>query len=469
MMTVRRDAAQSKRLDALLADNVDVVSVRGSRRRDISGVAYDSRRVREGNIFVALSGEHCDGANFIRDAVCRGAIAIVSEQAHGACGTATHVRVRNARAALADLADAWCDKPSEKMPVIGITGTNGKTTTSFMVRDILRAAGLLPGLIGTVRYEIGDRRIPATRTTPEAPELQSMLRDMLGAGCRSVVMEVSSHALIQQRVANVDFDVGIFTNLTRDHLDYHKTLESSSQVDVFSYGVDVEADISCVDVKTTRDGTEFMLNTPWGRSRARIGMPGRFNVENALAAIAACGVLGIDLALSIDALANMEPVPGRLERMCCSSGFDVYVDYAHSPDALRNVLQVVREITAGSVIVVFGCGGDRDCAKRALMGAAASELADHAIITTDNPRSEQPADIAEEVLQGCIGNAGVEIVLDREEAIATALAMAQPGSAVVVAGKGHENRQEFANTIVPFSDVETVRRFLANGNRDCDE
>lgn len=474
---------------------VQPIQVRGPLHYDIEGIAYDSRLVKNNYLFVALRGQQEDGAAYIEDALRRGAVAIVSEEDRWPRRNVAHILVEDARRAMAEIACSFYDHPSQKIPVVGITGTNGKTTTSFMVREILAAEGRQPGLIGTVRYEIGPRVIPAVRTTPESPDVQFMLDQMVRSGCRSAVMEVSSHALKQRRVWGTDFDVGVFTNLTRDHLDFHGSMEeyfaakmqlfrglglqhkraaavvnldnewgmelvrtNGLRAQLLTFGEHPSADVRAEDIELDAHGTRFVVRSPWGATDAHLRLLGRFNVSNALAAIATCGALGIAPSRSAAVLAGMNTVPGRLERITSPRGFTVFVDYAHTDDALANVLDTLRELHPRRLIAVFGCGGNRDRSKRALMGAAAHQRADYTILTSDNPRREKPESIIAEIEQGIPTRDRHEIVVDREEAIARALAMAQAGDIVLVAGKGHENVQECGNTIIPFDDREVVRR-----------
>jgi UDP-N-acetylmuramoyl-L-alanyl-D-glutamate--2,6-diaminopimelate ligase len=484
------------KLDDLLR-NVAHLGVRGNPDRQVNGIAYDSRQVRPDYLFVAIPGEHRDGADFVEDAVRRGAGVIVSEQARISTREATHVQVEHARRALAEVADTFHRYPSQRLRVLGITGTNGKTTTSFILRDMFAAAGLTPGLLGTVQYEVGARVIPASRTTPEAADVQSLFDQMLHAGCASVVMEVSSHSLDQDRVYGIDFDAAVFTNLTRDHLDYHKTMENyfeakrklflelghrakkpaavingddpygrrlaadrSIAAKVFTYGLDHEASVRARDVVFGPQGSSFRVTSPWGESHLRINLLGRFNVENALAAYAAARAMGLDERLVADVLANRKTVPGRLEEIPTGRGWRVFVDYAHTDDALSSVLRTVRTFTEGRLVVVFGCGGNRDQTKRPLMGAVAAQLADLTILTSDNPRREVPLRIIEDIRAGFGDNPHYRIIEDRAAAIAAAFDDARDRDVIVIAGKGHESTQEFANTIVPFDDREVARNLL---------
>ena len=495
-MILGRLCFETMRLESL-TKLITPLMVRGPLSFDIEGIAYDSRQVKKNYLFVALRGQHDDGTRFVDDALRRGAVAIVSEQDQWPRRDIAHIYVEDARLALAELACAFYDRPSDRLQLIGITGTNGKTTTSFMCREILRAAGRNPGLIGTVRYELGERIIPAHRTTPEAPDIQYMLDNMLRSGCQSAVMEVSSHALDQKRVYGTDFDVGVFTNLTRDHLDYHGTMpqyfaaktqlfRSLGQLNkrataviniddawgqqlagtnglragLLTYGLHPSAAFQADEVELSGEHTRFLLRAPWGVEEIELPLLGRYNVSNALAAIAACHALGVDRRFIAPALAALSPVPGRLERVPNPHGVFAFVDYAHTDDALTNVLTTLREVRHRRLIVVFGCGGDRDRTKRPLMGAVAANLADHVIVTSDNPRSEDPAAIIAEIMGGVGTASHVEAVADRGEAIARAAALAQPGDLLLVAGKGHEAYQEIGKTIAPFDDREVLHRCL---------
>ena len=485
------------KLSTLLAV-IKPLSVGGSGDPDIKGLAYDSRKIKPGFVFFALQGQNQDGRQFIKDAVARGAVAVVSDQvAPVSHGTAIIIRVSDPRQAMAALAAAFYNNPSASLQVVGITGTNGKTTVAFMVRDIFADNGRRTGLIGTVAYEIGDRVIPAGRTTPESVDLQNMLAQMVHVGCQSAVMEVSSHALIQKRVGGIDFDVVVFTNLTHDHLDYHVTMENYFQAkallfrslsrcrkkpvavvnlddpygrelvrdvpleaDLITYATGQEAAVRAVNLQITSAGSVFDVRSPWGEAQVKLKLLGHYNVSNALAALAAAGGAGMPLARAARVVSQMIAVPGRLEEISIVGGFQVFVDYAHTEDALHNVLSTLRAITSGKLIVVFGCGGNRDRKKRPLMGAVATCLADYVLLTSDNPRKENPIEIISQIRAGCKHSDNVEIVEDRHEAIVRALSLAETGDVVLIAGKGHENYQEFTNTVIPFDDRQVVRECL---------
>ncbi|MFC1499067.1 UDP-N-acetylmuramoyl-L-alanyl-D-glutamate--2,6-diaminopimelate ligase [Verrucomicrobiota bacterium] len=485
-----------------LIKEIETVAVEGSPEHKVSGLACDSRRVRPGYVFVAVKGRNYDGTLFINDAVKRGAVGVVFDSELSVNGgreksNVCYVRVKDARTAFGKLACAFNDKPSQNLQLIGITGTNGKTTTSYMVRDILKADGRNPGLIGTVEYEIGSRVIPANRTTPEASELQAMLAQMVKGGCKSAVMEVSSHALIQKRTVGVDFDVGVFTNLTRDHLDYHGTFEqyfeaktllfktlgkqekratavintddpwgqrllamNGIDAEILTCGMNSEAMIRSEDIKLGSGGSSYRAITPWGNVDINLNLLGRFNISNSLAAIASCGALGVDLKTINNACSGIVSVSGRLEEIKGVKDFQVFVDYAHTDDALEHVLETLREITEARLIVVFGCGGDRDKSKRSAMGQVASRLADYSIVTSDNPRKENSSEIIEQICHGFNERKNFEIIEDRKEAINTALTMAGKGDVVLIAGKGHENFQEFGDRTIPFDDRQIVREII---------
>lgn len=481
-----------------LVKNLDGATVRGALEGAVTGVACDSRRVRPGCVFVALTGQVSDGHDFVEDAMTRGALAVVVERDVRVRRETVLIRVADSRQALARLAARFYREPSRRLTTIGVTGTNGKTSTTFMIRSLLGSVGPAPGLIGTVQYIIGERILPATRTTPESLDLQEMFDQLLQAGIPAVVFEVSSHALVQHRVDDVCFDVGVFTNLTRDHLDYHQTMDAYFEakrelfrmlgrqgkkatavinaddpraarlrevldpaVTVVSYGLKPGAVLRAESIRLSSEGSRFRLVSPWGEGEAHLSLLGRFNVSNALAAAGVGGALGLPFDRILEGLAHMPQVPGRLELVSDErTPFRVFVDYAHTDDALINALQTLREITTGRLLVIFGCGGNRDRSKRALMGAAAARLADFSILTSDNPRKEPPRAIIDEIRAGFQAGAAMEVVEDRAQAIARGFEWARPGDSVLIAGKGHERTQEFENTIVPFDDRQVARELL---------
>jgi UDP-N-acetylmuramoyl-L-alanyl-D-glutamate--2,6-diaminopimelate ligase len=483
------------KLDALLSQ-IATIKVDGPRDREITGLAYDSRRVKPGSLFIALKGEKVDGAAFVEKAVAAGAEAVISEQAEFKT-RATNITVADARVALADLAAAFFQHPARALKIAAVTGTNGKTTTAFLIKHICEVAQLRCGLIGTVRYEIGDRVLPASRTTPESLEVHDLLWQMRSAGCKAAAMEVSSHALVQARVRGVEFDVAVFTNLTQDHLDYHQTMEAyfeaktrlftglpaqpkkkakavinvddrygvmlvqrcGKDIPVITYGVGVNADFRASNVRIDFHGTSYQLDAGGRSYLVRLPLIGQFNVYNSLAAIAAASVMGVDVRSGVLALANASAVPGRLEAVPAQRQFRIFVDYAHTDDALLNVIKTCRELNPGRLIVVFGCGGNRDKTKRPRMGAVVDQHADFSIVTSDNPRKEDPLTIINDIKPG-MKRGNYEVIVDRKEAIFKAVTMAQPRDIILIAGKGHETYQEFADHTAPFDDTAVAREAL---------
>jgi UDP-N-acetylmuramoyl-L-alanyl-D-glutamate--2,6-diaminopimelate ligase len=480
-------------LAALVAALADA-RVEGTAAGSVHAIVHDSRAVAPGDVFVALRGTQRDGHDFVDRARERGALAVVVDRAYAstsavatdaAVGT---IVVPDTQLALSRLAAAFYGRPARAMRVAGVTGTNGKTTTTQVLATMLTAAGIATGIIGTLGARLGDERWPLENTTPLALELQALLAAMRERGARAVAMEVSSHALAQGRVADVPFAVAALTNVTRDHLDFHGDMASyaaakrslfdqtehavlnaddaygarwaaelrARELPVTTYGFAADADLRATDVVMRADGSRFTLD---GRT-FETQLPGRFNVENALAAIAMARVLGASDAHCADALANFERVPGRMEHFG-RGGIDVLVDYAHTPDALDAVLRAARETVRGELVVVFGCGGDRDRGKRPQMGRIATERADRVYVTSDNPRSEDPQTIVDEIVSGIADRARVRVVLDRRLAIAEAVAAARAGDVIVVAGKGHETYQLAAGQTHHFDDREEVRRALA--------
>jgi UDP-N-acetylmuramoyl-L-alanyl-D-glutamate--2,6-diaminopimelate ligase len=464
---------------------------------NIIGLVCDSRQVKTGTVFVALSGTREDGAAYIADAIGRGAAAVITERPCEDSHDVPVLYVDDAGSTLARLAARFHGHPADRLQMIGVTGTNGKTTVATLVRDMLRDASLDPGLISTVSYQIGSRVIPPTRTTPEAPVLHRLLADMLEEGCECAVMEVSSHALLQRRTSGIDFDVGVFTNLSHEHLDYHKDIESyfeakcllfetlgagrkqataivnlddawgrrlyerkPGRANWITFGTGSDADVRAESIELSAGGSVFEVHSPWGHATVDMKLLGRFNISNALAAMSVGGSMGIPVGRIGRLLGSVRCIPGRLEDIPTASGFKVFVDYAHSDDALDHVLRTVREFTRNRLILVFGCGGNRDITKRAAMGRVASQLADHCIVTSDNPRSEEPSAIIEQVLAGIQDSQSFGVEIDREQAIFQAIEMAREGDVVIIAGKGHETFQEFANRTIPFDDRKVVSAAL---------
>jgi len=482
-----------------LAEAIPVREVLGSLDREVDGIFYDSRRVQKNGLYVAVRGAQFDGHQFVEQAIERGASAIVVERPESHA-RATSLVVADSRVAMADLAFTFFKKPALRLKMAGVTGTNGKTTTTFLLKHICDAAGLRSGLIGTVRYEIGERILPAIRTTPESIDLQELLAQMTDAGCKAAMMEVSSIALAQERTRGLEWDAAIFTNLTQDHLDFHQTMENyfeakasfftglanqpnkkqataviniddrygeqivgrlKDKTPVITYGLSARADFRASNYRAEFSGTSFQLDARGKIYLVRVPLIGRFNVSNAMAALAAATSLGVPLREAVLCLARAPQVPGRLEAVPAKRQFQVFVDYAHTDDALLNVLKTLRELNPNRLIVVFGAGGDRDKRKRPLMGRVADQNADYAIITSDNPRKEDPLAIIADVQKG-FRSSNFETVPDRAEAIARAVALAQPRDIVLIAGKGHEAYQEFADHTIPFDDRQTALRALEN-------
>jgi len=469
-------------------------------RAAVTGISYDSRRVQPGHVFVALKGQRTDGTQFVQQALERGAIAVVSQESAPADLAPIWTAVNDARLALALLAVAFSGNPSLEMRVVGITGTNGKTTTAHLIASIFDAAEIPCGLLGTVGYRIGDDVREATHTTPEAPEVQALLREMVDRGCGACAMEVSSHALSLRRVDGMTFAAAVFTNLTRDHLDFHGdmdayfqakrrlfemlpreaptlinvddprgvTLAAASSRPV-TYAVNRPADITPGPVSFSLNGLEFDVRTPRGLLHVKSPLVGRPNVYNILAAVSTATALGLSFHEIESGIAALRGVPGRFQLVSGARGGDVMVvvDYAHTDDALRNLLETARPLASGRLITVFGCGGDRDRTKRPLMGAVAGRLSDLIVITSDNPRSEDPARIIEEIQRGITPDTQRDAtqrtltVPDRREAIDTAIELARPGDLVLIAGKGHEKYQIVGGAVLPFDDVAVARAALS--------
>ncbi len=480
----------------------------------IAGIACHSKQVRTGDLFIAIDGETTDGHRFIEEAIARGAAAVVAQQRlpllsrsgtgasvlriHGAAASSSRpcpcVLVRDSREALVRIATRFYGHPSRKLRLIGVTGTNGKTTTTYLLKAILETAGYRAGLLGTIVYQVGDRVVPSTNTTPGPLELQRLFAQMAGEGLQWCAMEVSSHALAQGRVAGLEFEAAVFSNLGSDHLDYHRTrdayaaakrrlfeflqpdgvavinaddaygrvlAETIPQRTVVTYGMERPAKVSVKHVTCSWQGTALVLDTPWGVVPVTTPLAGRHNVWNIAAASSALLALGVPADAIQHGLAALERVPGRLERVLSDADFNIVVDYAHTADALRLALLSLRELTRGRLIVVFGCGGNRDQTKRPVMGKMASLLADHAVLTSDNPRGEDPLEIIRQIQAGFPpGFRQFEVAADREQAIVSALSAARRDDTVLIAGKGHEAYQQFDHITVPFSDRDIVERWL---------
>jgi UDP-N-acetylmuramoyl-L-alanyl-D-glutamate--2,6-diaminopimelate ligase len=488
-------------LKALLS-GLDEVEVFGSSRveGEIGGIEYDSRRVKTGDLFVAIRGRRADGTPFdgheyVRSAVDRGAYAVVLERDMEV--TATRVVVPDSRKAMARLASRFYGDPAERLKIVGITGTNGKTTVSYLIRALFERAGLRTGLIGTLGYLVGTECLDAPFTTPESVELHRTLLGMVRAGQEAVVMEVSSHALALNRVVGVPFAGAVFTNISRDHLDFHRTQEAylsakarlfedldahswavintddpagrtlmeRTRASALTYGLSDEAEVHPSVQRLTARGIDLTVDTPDGAFELSMKLRGRFNVYNALAAVATGVACGLDRAVIREGVGSVSSVPGRFEAVDAGQGFLVLVDYAHTPDALERVLCAARELTQGRLIVVFGCGGDRDRGKRPEMGAVADRFADFSVVTSDNPRTENPDAIICQIVTGMSPDGARTVLADRRRAISEALHEARGGDVVVIAGKGHEAVQILGTRRIPFDDREVVRELLKIGDQ----
>ena len=472
----------------------------------VSAIAYDSRQVTSGAVFVALRGARADGSTFAHDAIARGAIAVVSEAPAPERTAVDWMQVADGRLALAALAAVFYGNPSEELVLVGITGTNGKTTTAYLLSSIFDAARMPCGRIGTVGYRVGNREVEAARTTPEAPDLQRMLRDMVALGSRACVMEASSHALSMRRADFLHFSAAVFTNLTRDHLDFHKDMEQYFQAKrrlfellpaqgigvtnlddprgreiagtsprAVTYAIDAHADVQPGPLSFSIGGLRFEVRTPRGTVQVRSHLVGRPNAYNILAAVATAMALDLPFTAIESGVTALEHVPGRFQVVSApADDVRVVVDYAHTDDALKNLLETARPLASGRLITVFGCGGDRDRTKRPLMGAVAARLSDLVVVTSDNPRSEDPERIIEEIKRGIVtppdrrpkGQPGRQptpwiAVVDRKAAIERAVRDAAAGDLVLIAGKGHENYQVIGDRVLPFDDVEVARAALA--------
>jgi UDP-N-acetylmuramoyl-L-alanyl-D-glutamate--2,6-diaminopimelate ligase len=478
--------------DVLLGISVTAGGVPGD--KDISGIAYNSKAVKPGNLFAALRGVARNGMDFVDEALGNGAAAVLSAWPKPPSVVADWVQVADAREALALAAANFYGRPSERMKVVGITGTKGKTTTTYILEEILRAAGAAPGVIGTIEYRRSGWKVTAPRTTPESSDLQSLLRDFLDAGVSHCFMEVSSHALEQKRVWGVSFDVAVFTNLSGEHLDYHPSMEgyfeakrklfylnhkrSTAVVNwddpwgqrlvaelpmtTVTFGLEPAAIVRAVKYAMTEEGLDAQVSYPGGVMRIQSALVGRHNLYNLLAAVGSALALNVAPADIVRGIAALKGVPGRFERVPNKRGLQIVVDYAHTDNALENLLMTAREFKPRRVILVFGAGGNRDTQKRERMGRVAARLADWTVLTSDNPRSEEPLDIIAAIEAGFAKEAvkTYEVEPDRRKAIVRALATANKGDIVLIAGKGHEDYQIFKDRTVHFSDIEVVEQIL---------
>ena len=501
----------------------EVEQADGDLEQEVTGLTYDSRNATAGKVFFAVPGDTVDGHDYIGEAVKRGAAAVVASRAGGWPQAPAMVRVKNVRSAMGLWAAHFYRRPSRNLRLIGVTGTNGKTTLTYLIESMLRAAKLEPGVIGTINYRYRGGEVPSHHTTPESLDLEMLLSEMVQSGVQSVAMEVSSHALAQERVRGLDFDVGVFTNLSRDHLDYHRDMDdyfaaksrlfndylpASAKQDkaaviygddarseqliavcraqglaVWSYGTAGDWDVRPVQVTTDVGGIYGEIQAKHRRVKVASPLVGSVNLQNILGAVGVGCALGLSDDSIARGIARLEKVPGRLEKIETARGFTVLIDYAHTPDALEKALQVVRQLCHGKLIAVFGCGGNRDRGKRPLMGEIAGRLSDIAVLTSDNPRSENPSAILEDVEAGMrqvgitkltaassaadrIGTAvragGYYVEPDRRSAIRLALSLASAGDTVLIAGKGHEDYQILGTTKIHFDDREVAREEMAS-------
>ncbi|MDT8901691.1 UDP-N-acetylmuramoyl-L-alanyl-D-glutamate--2,6-diaminopimelate ligase [Anaeroselena agilis] len=489
-----------------LAAQLKDVHITGDAGREITSLAYDSRAVKPGALFVALAGSKADGHDFVAAACRQGAAAVLIDKDVPVDPGVVVLKVPDSRAAMLSIAPYFYDYPSRKLRLIGVTGTNGKTTTTHLIRAILRAAGYRVGLIGTIHTVIGEKTLPVKNTTPDVIDLQALFADMVVAGVTHVIMEVSSHAIALGRISGSEFDTGVYTNITRDHLDFHHTFENyiAAKAELFSlvsapgatkgnkaavvntddpaaavmlaacrcrqltYGVENPADLTAAAISVRARGASFTVKGPFGDLPLALKITGVFNVYNVLAAVGAALVEGVSPAVVKQALEEFASVPGRFELVDAGQPYTVIVDYAHTPDGLENILRTARQFATRRIIVVFGCGGDRDRTKRPIMGRLAMDYGDIVIATSDNPRSEDPAAILAEVEVGLkekqTAAKGYEIIVDRRTAIARALRIAEPDDVVVIAGKGHETYQVLKDKTIDFDDRAVAREIIKELN-----
>lgn len=468
-----------------ILEGLNVSYVSGNGDIEINKIAYDSRNVQKGDAFVCITGFKTDGHKYAESAVQKGAVAIICERDIKVSNCAV-VKTDDTRKALAVMASNYFDHPERKLKIIGITGTNGKTTSTYMMKHILETAGFKVGLIGTIANYICNKKIVTHRTTPESFEIFSLFNDMVNAGVNYCVMEVSSHSLVLKRVYGITFDEGIFTNLTRDHLDFHKTFENyfNAKMILFknsknsiiniddkygkkipehvksnfvTYAINNDADVMAKNINMTSRGAEFRLCYKGNEEDVKINIPGMYNVYNALSSASACLNEGIEFERVKEGLETMDYVPGRCEVVSrkYNLDFDIIIDYAHTPDGLSNILKTAREFTKGRLISVFGCGGDRDKTKRPIMGDIGTKLSDIAIVTSDNPRSEEPESIIKDIVSG-IKKDNYIVECDRKKAIKKSIEMAKKGDVIVIAGKGHEDYQILKDKTIHFDEREIV-------------
>jgi UDP-N-acetylmuramoyl-L-alanyl-D-glutamate--2,6-diaminopimelate ligase len=477
-----------------LLEGVPRVRYNGNEEQEIQGIAYSSRDVKPGFLFAALKGEKKDGFEFIEEALLNSAVVFLSERPKPENFEKTWLQASDAREALALCSANFYSHPSQKMKVVGITGTKGKTTITYLLEEILKQSHFLPAVIGTISYRGPSIRISAERTTPEAPDLQRMMAEMLAQGVTHCLIEVSSHALELKRVLGIGFDIALFSNLSGDHLDYHHTMENYFEAKkklfflnhkkrtavinsddswgkkliselpsgVITYGLQPDAQVRCENFKLTEKGIELSAKHPAGTLPVFSPLMGKPNLYNILASIAVALTLNIPVSAIKEGIASLQEVPGRFEKIKNSLGLHIFVDYAHTDDALKNLLETVRQLNPKRIILIFGAGGDRDKTKRPRMGEVAGNLSDWTILTSDNPRSEDPLAIISDIEKGIkkTGTKNYEILPDRKEAIEHALSIGEKGDYILVAGKGHEDYQIIKDKVIPFKDADVIRGVL---------
>ncbi len=473
-----------------LLKGLDIINSKGDVKIEIEDIAYDSRKVKSGYIFVCIEGFKFDGHMYVESAIENGAKAIIVQKDINVPEGVTLVKVKDTRYALAYMADLLFEHPSKKFTLVGVTGTKGKTTTTFMIKSILEYVNQKVGLIGTIANYIGNEELHTERTTPESYDLQKLFSDMVEKDVNSVVMEVSSHALELHRVTCSNYDIGVFTNLSRDHLDFHQTFENylnakaklfgmckkglvnidneygkklvgKVSCELLTYAIESDADIKATEIISNPDSVEFKLLSPWGERHFKVNIPGTFSVYNALAAISVCSLMGISLDDIARGISNVT-VPGRAEVAYAGKNFTIIIDYAHTPDSLENILKTVKAYAPGRVVSMFGCGGDRDKTKRPIMGEISGKLADFTIITSDNPRTEEPEAIITDIEAGIKNlKAEYKTIVSRREAISYAMKNAREKDIIVLAGKGHETYQIFKDKTIHFDEREVVKEVLS--------
>lgn len=477
-----------------LIKGLEPLMIKGDRYIDIESISCNSKQLKASGLFFCIPGSTHNGYDFVDEAIERGAVAVIAEKDFITYKNVTKVIVRDIRQACALTACNFYSHPSRRMDITGITGTNGKTTTLYLISAIIRHSGRECGTIGTINYQIGSRLIPAVNTTPSSISLQMFLREMELSGIKACIMEVSSHALDQNRVYSTDFNRAVFTNLTSEHLDYHKDIESyfkaksllfsmlkedgaaiinnddgygkllakDCKAKVLTYGIRDDADIKASGIKMSAEGISFKVSTPEGVFDIETPLIGDYNVYNILAGLSFAYSTGMDMDKARNAIKYFRGAPGRLQRVESErKGFSVFVDYAHTDDALSNVLSALKTIAKNRLIVVFGCGGNRDSGKRPRMARVSAELSDYVVVTNDNPRSEDPEEIVDDILKGFPGwFKDYRVCIDRKKAIEHAVSSAKKGDIVLIAGKGHENYQIFRDTVIPFDDKKTAEEIL---------